>query len=174
MDVGVARDDEGAERRFACMAGIGFDAMVVRAVTPRMKRYLRGLAFPITAFKVLFTEKLYPVEVAHDDTRHTARFVIVANGHRYGGDYRVSGPGLLTSGELEAVLIRRASLLLRPDIFSRIMAMRPLNRSMESFRAREIHARSTGGEVPVQIDGEVWGVLPMSFRVEPGALEVIR
>src|SRR5918911_4618249 len=46
MDVGVASDQEGVERRFACMAGIGFDANVVREVTPRFKRYLRSIAFP--------------------------------------------------------------------------------------------------------------------------------
>jgi diacylglycerol kinase family enzyme len=43
---------------------------------------------------------------------------------------------------------------------------------MESFRAKELSASAPGG-VPVQIDGEVWGSLPMSFRVEPRALEVI-
>jgi diacylglycerol kinase family enzyme len=26
----------------------------------------------------------------------------------------------------------------------------------------------------VQLDGEVWGCLPMSFRIEPGALKVVR
>jgi diacylglycerol kinase (ATP) len=174
MDLGVATDESGVERRFACMAGIGFDAKVVRAVTPRMKRYLRGLAFPLTAFKVLFTEELCPVEVTHGNGTHVARFVIVANAHHYGGDYKVSGPDLLTSGELEAVLVGRASILLRPDIFGRIMARRPLDRSMESFRAKELEARAPGEDVPVQIDGEVWGRLPMSFRVEPRALEVIR
>jgi diacylglycerol kinase (ATP) len=172
VDLGVATNREGVERRFACMAGIGFDAKVVRAVTPRMKRYLRGLAFPLAAFKVLFTQELSPVEVIDGDEAHVARFVIVANAHHYGGDYRVSGPDLLTSGELEAVLVGRASILLRPDIFGRIMARRPLNRSMESFRAKELSASAPGG-VPVQIDGEVWGSLPMSFRVEPRALEVI-
>ena len=172
IDLGIARNEEGVERRFACMAGIGFDAKVVRAVTPRMKRYLRGLAFPIAAFKVLFTEELCPVEVINGDGTHVARFVIVANAHHYGGDYRVSGPDLLTSGELEAILVGRASILLRPDIFGRIMARRPLNRSMESFRAKELSASAPGG-VPVQLDGEVWESLPMSFRVEPRSLEVI-
>jgi diacylglycerol kinase (ATP) len=175
MDLGVATNREGIERRFACMAGIGFDAKVVHAVTPRMKRYLRGLAFPLAAFKVLFTEELSPVEVVHSGGRHVARFVIVANAHHYGGDYRVSRPGLLTSGELEAVLVGRASILLRPDIFGRIMARRPLDRSMESFRARELRAHALGaGDVPVQLDGEVWGGLPMSFRVEPRSLQVLR
>ncbi|HET7480790.1 MAG TPA: acylglycerol kinase family protein, partial [Rubrobacteraceae bacterium] len=46
IDLGVATNREGAERRFACMAGVGFDASVVRTVTPRLKRYLRVLAFP--------------------------------------------------------------------------------------------------------------------------------
>ena len=174
MDLGVATNREGVERRFACMAGISFDAKVVRAVTPRMKRYLRGLAFPLAAFKVLFTEELSPVEVVHGDGTHVARFVIVANGHHYGGVYRVSRPGLLTSGELEAILVGRASILLRPDIFGRIMARRPLDRSMESFRARELRAHAPGAQdVPVQLDGEVWGGLPMSFRVEPRRLQVL-
>jgi hypothetical protein len=54
MDVGVATDEEGTERRFTLMAGIGFDADVVREVTPRLKRYLRSLAFPLVALKVYF------------------------------------------------------------------------------------------------------------------------
>jgi len=174
VDLGVATNATGAERRFACMAGIGFDAKVVDAVTPRQKRYLRSLAFALTAFKVLFGGNFPPVRVSHDGKTHVARFAIVANGHYYGGDYKVSGPGLLTSGELETILVERVSLLLRPDIFATIMARRPLNRAMKSFSTTEVSARSPGAEVPVQLDGELWGHLPMSFRIEPAALNVIR
>jgi YegS/Rv2252/BmrU family lipid kinase len=173
VDLGVATDASGAERRFACMAGIGFDAKVVDAVTPRQKRYLRGLAFPIMAFKVLFGNRFPPLQVLHGEKVHVARFAIVANGHYYGGTYRVSGPGLLTSGELETILVERVSLLLRPDVFASIMARRPLNRAMKSFTATEVSARSPGADVPVQLDGELWGGLPMSFRVEPAALNVV-
>ena len=175
IDLGVATDREGVERRFACMAGIGFDAHVVQAVTPRLKRYLRSLAFAVTAFKVLFEKEFPPVQVIQGDTTSVTRFAIIANGHFYGGDFRVTHPGLLTNGELEAILVERVSVLLRPDIFARILARRPLDRSLSSFTARELHARAPGAaEVPVQLDGEVWGTLPMSFRVEPQALEVIR
>lgn len=174
VDYGVATDDNGVERRFACMAGIGFDAQVVGTVTPRLKRILRGLAFAVTAFRVLFESRFPNVEIADGDEVHVARFAIVANGHRYGGDYRVSGPGLLTSGEFETVLVERVSVLLRPDVFAWIMARKPLNRTMESFTSTEVHARAPDAEVPVQLDGELWGELPMSFRIEPGALNVIR
>ena len=173
IDLGVARDREGVERRFACMAGIGFDASVVRTVTPRLKRYLRVLAFPLMAIKVLMEEDLPSVHVIQGDTTYVSQFAIVANGHYYGGDFRVSGPGSLTSGELEAILVERVSVLLRPDILARILARDPLNRSMRSFGAREIRARAPGANVPVQLDGEIWGRLPMSFRIEPQALKVI-
>jgi YegS/Rv2252/BmrU family lipid kinase len=175
IDFGVATNREGVERRFACMAGIGFDAHVVRAVTPRLKRYLRGLAFALTAFKVLAKEDFPWVQVIHGDTTYVTRFAIVANAHHYGGDLRAaSDPDLLASGELEAVLVRRVSVLLRPDILGSVLARRPLDRSMRFFRARELRACAPGADVPVQLDGEVWENLPMSFRVEPGALEVVR
>jgi diacylglycerol kinase (ATP) len=173
VDFGVATNDSGAERRFACMAGIGFDAKVVGTVTPRQKRFLRGLAFAITAFRVLFGNKFPPLEILHGDETHVARFAIVANGHFYGGNYKVAGPGLLTSGALETILVERVSTLLRPDVFAWIMARRPLNSAMRSFTSKEVRARASGAEVPVQLDGELWGELPMSFRIEPGALSVI-
>jgi YegS/Rv2252/BmrU family lipid kinase len=174
VDYGVATDEHGTERRFACMAGIGFDAKVVSTVTPRLKRFLRGLAFAITAFRVLFGNRFPNLEIADGDEVHVARFAIVANGHYYGGDYRVTGPGLLTSGEFETILVERVSVLLRPDVFAWIMARRPLNRAMKSFASTEVSARAPGAEVPVQLDGELWGELPMSFRIEPAALNVIR
>ncbi|MGI8860267.1 MAG: diacylglycerol/lipid kinase family protein [Rubrobacteraceae bacterium] len=174
IDLGVATDREGVERRFACMAGIGFDASVVRTMTPRLKRYLRILAFPLVAVKVLMEEDIPSVHVIEGDTTYVSQFAIIANGHYYGGDFRVAGPGSLTSGELEAILVERVSVLLRPDILARILARNPLNRSMRSFGAKELRARAPGANVPVQIDGEIWGRLPMSFRIEPQALQVIR
>jgi len=174
IDLGVATDREGVERRFACMVGIGFDASVVRTMTPRLKRYLRILAFPLVAVKVLMEEDIPSVHVIEGDTTYVSQFAIIANGHYYGGDFRVAGPGSLTSGELEAILVERVSVLLRPDILARILARNPLNRSMRSFGAKELRARAPGANVPVQIDGEIWGRLPMSFRIEPQALQVIR
>jgi diacylglycerol kinase (ATP) len=158
VDLGVAIDEAGNERRFACMAGV---------------RYLRGLAFQVMAFRVLFSNRFPPVRISAGDKVHVARFAIVANGHYYGGDYRVTGPGLLTSGKLETVLVEKVGYLLRPDVFWGIIFRRPLNRSMESFKTTEVHADSAGDHVPIQVDGELWGELPMSFRVEPAALKVV-
>jgi diacylglycerol kinase family enzyme len=112
--------------------------------------------------------------VVHGDTSCATRFAIVANAHHYGGDLRAaSDPGLLASGELEVVLVGRVSVLLRPDIFASVLARRPLDRHMRSFTATDLSAHASDADVPVQLDGEVWGNLPMSFRVEPEALKVV-
>ena len=83
----------------------------------------------------------------------------------------------LTSGALEVVLIEKVGLLMRPDILARILAKSPLDRAMKSFSSQSVVAQSPaarGARVLVQIDGEVWGQLPMSFRIEPAAIKVIR
>lgn len=174
IDLGVATNRQGEERRFTFVAGIGFDANVIYTVTPRLKRYLKALAFILTAFRVYVDEEFPAIHVHHGDTIYVTQFVILANGRRYGGDFQVSSEGSLTSGELEAILVERISALIRPDILGRILARQPLNSSMRSIGAQELKARSPGTEVPVQIDGELWGRLPMSFRIEPEALKVVR
>jgi diacylglycerol kinase (ATP) len=174
MDVGVATDKEGTERRFACMAGIGFDASVVREVTPRFKRYLRSIAFPLVALKVYFRGDLPNLHLTDGNTTHVAQLAIVANGHYYGGDFKVAEDASLTSGKLEVVLIEKVGRILRADILARVLTKKPLDRDARSFPAQEIRAESPDKRVPVQIDGELWGHLPMSFRIEPAAIKLIR
>jgi YegS/Rv2252/BmrU family lipid kinase len=177
MDVGVATDGRGTERRFTCMAGLGFDADVVREVTPRLKRYLRSLAFPLVALKVYFQGDRPDLCIKDGDTTHVTQFAVVANGRYYGGDFEMAEGVSLASGELEVVLIEKVGLLARPDILARILAKSPLDRAMKSFTSQEILAESPaapGASTPVQIDGEVWGSLPMSFRIEPAVVQVIR
>lgn len=173
IDIGVATDHNETERRFTCMAGMGFDAHVVNEVTPRLKRYLKALAFPLAAVKVYLEGDLPPLHVVHGDTTYVTQFAIVANGHYYGGDFRVTGASTLTTGSLEVVLVDQVGRLLRADILTRILARMPLDRSMRSFQAGDIRATSPGAQVPVQLDGESWGRLPMSFHIEPAALKVV-
>lgn len=177
MDLGIATDEEGTERRFTLMAGIGFDANVIREVTPRLKRYLRTLAFPLAALKVYFQGDQPDLQIVDGDTTYVTQFAVVTNSQYYGGEFEMAEEASLGSGELVVVIIEKVGLLLRADVLARILAKSPLDRAMKSFSSQGILAKSPaarGKKVPVQIDGEVWGRLPMSFRVEPAAINVIR
>ena len=174
IDLGVAADEEGIERRFACMAGIGFDASVVSEVQPHMKRHLKTSAFTLTAFQVYFKNVLPEFEIVRGDEVYTTQFAIVANTSHYGGDFKVIDEVSLTSGELAVVRVEKVGSLLRPDYLGRIFARQPLSGFSPTFSGEEVSARPLGEKVPVQLDGEVWGCLPMSFRVEPASLRVIQ
>ena len=173
MDVGIATDVNGVERRFTLMAGMGFDANVVNEVTPGFKRIFKMLAFPIAALKVYLEGDLPNLHIIDGDTIHVAQFAIVANGSYYGGEFQTAEDASLTNGSFEVVLVERVSSLLRADVFTRILARSPLDKSMKSVTTKEIRARAPGSDVPVQIDGEIWGRLPMSFRIDPAAIEVV-
>lgn len=176
IDLGIATGQDGEERRFACMAGIGFDAEVVQRVTPRLKRYLGVLAFPLRGLQLYFRGGFPKVRLEHDDMGREVEFAIIANGQYYGGDFRTAlRKDSLTNGELEVIPVEQVRLLLRPDIIAHVIARRPVGRPLKSFTAREIHASTQAeSDVPVQLDGEVWGRLPMTFRIKPEALRVIR
>jgi YegS/Rv2252/BmrU family lipid kinase len=172
MDLGVATDGDGVERKFSCMAGIGFDANVIQEVPARMKRDLGVMAFALTAFKVLAVRDLPWIRIQNGG-EHMSQFAIIANGHYYGGDYKASDSASLTNGELDVIMVEKVSKLLRPDIFGRILAKKPLSKDATRFAATELEATSDE-RVPVQLDGEIWSHLPMSFRVEPASLKVVK
>jgi diacylglycerol kinase (ATP) len=172
IDLGVATSASGEERRFSCMAGVGFDARVVEAVSPRSKRYLKGAAFPLAAAGVYLKGGFPLARFSAGGKTHRARFAVVANARRYGGELRVVEGASLTSGTLEVVLVEKVGHLLRPALLAKILTRRPLDRYATSFCAKELYATSAE-RVPVQLDGEPWGELPVSFSVEPRALSVV-
>ena len=117
------------------------------------------------------------LHIKDGDTTHVVQYAVVANGQYYGGDFETAEEASLMSGELQVVLVEKVGHLARPDVLAHILAKKPLDRTMKSFASRGILAESPdgrGARIPVQIDGEVWGHLPMSFSIEPAALEVIR
>ncbi|SMC03592.1 lipid kinase, YegS/Rv2252/BmrU family [Rubrobacter radiotolerans DSM 5868] len=174
MDVGLATDlSTGEKQRFACMAGIGFDAHVVNSVPSRLKKLLGATAFALTAFKVFLVNRMPKISLKHNGESHEAQFAIVANGRLYGGDFKSSADASLTNGTFDVVYVRKIATLLNPRVLARILTRNPLSRDTRNFQATKLTATSEA-EVPVQIDGEVWGKLPMEFEVQPKILRVIR
>src|SRR3712207_6075896 len=107
MDLAVDTDHQGRQRRFTCMAGMAFAAHVVNEVTPRLKRYLKVLAFPLTAFKVYLEGDLPTLHVVHEGKICRAKLAIVANGQYYGGEFRTADDAALTTGRFEVVIVER-------------------------------------------------------------------
>lgn len=160
-------------QRFLLMAGVGFDAEVVRGVNLRLKRYLGKLAYVIGGVLSLCRYRPRPLEVVTEaGLRRQAYGVIISNCRLYGGKFVVSGGASLFKHTLSVCLLRSKSRLGMLKTIGKIAAGRTLlAEEATQLQAREIIV--SGGDVPVQVDGDYLGVLPRVFRAVFGEIQMV-
>jgi diacylglycerol kinase (ATP) len=159
-------------RYFLAMAGIGLDAAVARAVSPRLKRLLGPNAFWFAWARLLVRWRPPSFLVEVDGQRYGATFTVLVNAVSYGGGLRIAPRASLDSDCLDLCLF---------EWTDRQQYIRHLRAGMDGshlglpgvtyVQARQ--ATASGAGVWVQADGELLGQLPMSFECVPAALSVV-
>jgi YegS/Rv2252/BmrU family lipid kinase len=162
---------------FLLMAGIGFDAEVARRVERGiLKRWgLKLLEYAATAGFLSMTRSPTRIWMRCDGKRRTteALMVLIGNTRLYGGAFRFAKHAVADDGLLDVVIVGGGSLLARVGVLARALARRgSLGPRVRYARCRTIRLESSV-PLPVQVDGEVIGTLPMTFSIVPGALSVI-
>lgn len=169
VDLGRAGD-----RWFLLMAGIGLDALIVPAVSARMKRRLGAASYLVVgAWRALRT-KPWHVDMRVDGRAISSPlyWMIVANTRSYGGLTDIMHRAVADDGLLDVGMMRRGGVhrLARDGA---LVLLKKLERSpnVEYVQARVVEIDTPG--IPVQLDGEAAGRTPMRFEVVPRALTVI-
>ncbi len=162
---------------FLLMAGIGFDAEVARRVDRGvLQRWgLKLLDYAATASYLSVTHRSSRIWMRLDGRRRStdALMVLIGNTRLYGGAFRLARDAVADDGLLDVVIIGGGGTLARLGLFARALARRrSLGPRVRYERCRTIRLES-GVPLPVQVDGEVIGTLPMTFSVAPHALNVI-
>lgn len=160
------------QRYFHLMAGIGLDAAVVAGMPWKLKRTLGVQAFWIQGFRQLHDYSLKPFQIDVDGTRHRGTFAVVANSRNYGGRLVIAPEADPRSDSLEVCLFEGSN---KSRYFVYLIAAY-LGKHLKLRDVRQIRGRciSVIGDpsTPVQVDGEFAGLLPMTFEIVPGALQV--
>jgi len=161
------------DTRFLLMAGAGFDADVVYRVSGSLKRWTGKLAYLVSGMRTLTGPPPAALEVVREDgTILSGYHVIIGNGRLYGGRFSVTPDASLREEALDVCLFLQKSRLSLLRCAARIAAGRRLAAAdAESFKTRSVTVRGAG--VPVQIDGDFLGRLPMTFRALPGELVLV-
>jgi len=174
IHVGLAIDEMTNSRRyFLLMAGIGLDAAVVRQVSPRLKRRLGRGAFWVIGLSQLAKWNPIPFTLEVNGEAIQATFASIGNAPSYGGDLAITPRASLDQSEFEICMIQTTSRVRYLRLLSSAMrssGLQPHEKGVCFVRATEARAY---GNVPVQVDGEVIGVLPMSFKIAPHSVEVV-
>lgn len=161
------------ERRyFIQMAGAGVDARAVAGVSWELKKKLRSGAYVWAGLKALLGSRP-PVHVIVDGQRFPCGQALIGNGRLYGGSIAVFWNAEVDDGHLDLLTLQPASAWRLPfyavQMFSR--SRKPWG-GLRYDRSPEIHFHGAVDE-PLELDGELVGVLPATFRLFPKKLRVL-
>jgi diacylglycerol kinase (ATP) len=174
VDLGVATNAVGEDRRFACMAGVGFDAHALALIEsrPALKRRLGVLAYPVVGWSVYLRRGLPHIDLSFHGRTLRARYAAVFNTRTFWGSHSLARSASCCDGDLDLCTVGEAGIVSCLSITVRFFADLPLNGLVPSHEVREVVAESES-QVHVHLDGEVWGELPMRFGIKAGALRVV-
>jgi YegS/Rv2252/BmrU family lipid kinase len=169
--IGVAG---GAPRRIAFHnnAGAGIDAEALRHTPrggPRALAYLIGLA------RALMRYKAPRFEFAVDGRLRSGRYLIAlaAIGPYFGAGMRLAPKALIDDGLFDLVMIESMSIMgaLRrlPKLFNGRLETDP---AVHMVRCRSVAIRATPA-CGIEIDGQDFGLTPVTLTLQPGALNVL-
>ena len=163
----------GRERRFFIqMAGAGVDARAVAGVCWELKKKLRSGAYVWAGLKALLGRRP-PVHVFVNGERFPCGQALIGNGQLYGGSIAVFWNATIDDGRLDLLTLQPASVWRLPyyavQLFSKT---RKPSGGLRYHQAHELRFEGVPDE-PLELDGELVGTLPATFRLLPKRLRVL-
>lgn len=161
------------ERLFVMMAGVGFDAKVVAAVSSRIKRLIGKAAFVLASVRGIFSFSSRTYRVTVDNRTFTAASAVVANGHYYGGKFTCAPLARLQDPLLYACLFLKPGPL-RALRYCTWLVLGRLDRLPDVAILPAVRVTVDGviGE-PVQGDGEILAQSPMTAFLAGHTLRIV-
>ncbi|MBP7865561.1 MAG: diacylglycerol kinase family lipid kinase [Acidobacteria bacterium] len=163
---------EAGGRFFLAMAGVGFDARVVSAVSPRLKRRFGRGAFALAAIRTVLSYDFPEVRFIFDTGECSGTFGVVSNLSRYGGRWLMAPSAALDDPRLDLCVFQGKGLAAYARYFARVRKGRHLGEK-DVIHRKITHLRLEGpASVLVELDGEPAGSLPVEIRALPRALNL--
>ena len=157
---------------FVQLAGIGFDAQVVERTSWNFKKNFGPLSYVISAAQIA-AEKPPRITVEADGRTLDGSFVLIGNGRFYGAPIKVFKDAKLDDGLLDVLILRDVGYLELARFLTGVFTGTHTEaEDVEYFQTKSLRVRSED-EVPVEVDGELIGKLPVEFRIAPRKLRVV-
>ncbi|HEX8142895.1 MAG TPA: diacylglycerol kinase family protein [Pyrinomonadaceae bacterium] len=162
----------GERRYFFLMAGVGLDASVVEGVRPRLKRRVGKAAFWYSGLGHVLHWRPAQFRIEVEGETFPATFAAIGKAPHYGGGLSITPRARMEEPEFEICIINSHSRIRYLRLLAPAMRDGVPHGTKDISFIRATRARVTG-DVLVQVDGEIIGRPPMTFEVEPHAIEVI-
>jgi len=161
------------DTHFIQLAGVGLDAEVVRKTTADSKKALGPLSYLLTLVQVAAHKPSRVMLEAEGGRISEGSFALIGNGRLYGGPFPVFQRASLFDGLLDVLVFQNQSHWDVVRYFQAIaFGTHPQLPDVEYFQTSTLRVTSSG-DVPVELDGEVAGMLPCVFSVSSQKLRVL-
>jgi diacylglycerol kinase (ATP) len=162
------------ERYFLLMAGVGFDAAIVRELSGGLKKRLGAASYVIAGFRRALRYRAVDANIVADGEALVCRlyWALLGNTRSYGGLLNLTHMAKADDGRLELLVLSRGGLLRFAWLTFWVLLKRHQRRAGVLHRSIASLELQTAG-LPVQIDGEYLGETPLRFSIAPAALHVI-
>jgi diacylglycerol kinase family enzyme len=169
---GLARYADGRELLFVQMLGAGFDAAVVQALPPGLKRAIGKASYVLQTLREMPRYPFAPIRAVLDGREDVAASVIVTKGRLYAGRFLLA-PGADPHEEGFHVALFRGAGALAAMRYGAALPLGLLSRlpSVEIRRAAEV--RLDGARIPVQADGDAAASLPVAIGPAPKPMRIV-
>jgi len=170
LDLGLA-----GERYFLLMASLGVDSVTVAAMPSPAKQRFGRHAYLGRGLRELLHYRGVTARITADGTtwEMPLLMLLLGNTRSYGGVVAISHQADAADGLLDLVAYRAAGLFgFTGQMLGTFAAKHHLLPGTLYRRVRSVTI-STDPPLPVQADGEIVGMTPMTFRIVPAALDVI-
>jgi len=159
-------------RYFHLMAGIGVDGYIINRVGLSLKRFLGVAAFWVTGLSRFWGYPLCPFRVDFGNVSHTATFAVISNARYYGGHLLLAPEASVFEDKLDVCLFTsRSHLRFLGYLWGSLKGNHLAYADVIYAKVRQLEV-SGDEDLPVQLDGEVAGHLPMKFVAAKDHLEV--
>jgi YegS/Rv2252/BmrU family lipid kinase len=180
IDVGVWEDDHGRREYYSNVLGIGFDAKAL--IRTHKITYLHGkMMYTMAALQTILMDHEAPnmrITTDQEDWEQNMLMLVVSNGEREGGSYRVTPEARLDDGYLDYAGIGPVSrfMLLRllPEV------MKGTHGRFSEVRTGKLQRMEIISDRPLMIhnDGETvagygMNVRQLTIEVVPGAIQMM-
>ncbi len=161
-------------RFFVCVAGIGFDAHIIRMLPTQRKFSLGVVAYIIEAVRQVFQYPFPVFRVVNGKREHPASFVVMQRSKKYAGWLQLARRGGIFQPDLSLSLFPSPNRW-RYFLYAAAVLAHMLPGEVEQIASTlalcELREPSEG--VYYELDGELVGKLPARFEFVPDALTLL-
>ncbi len=174
VDLGIVGED-----CFVNVASVGLAAGVTRALSPRLKRRLGPLAYPVAAVRAYRRQRPFAARLEFPDGDHEPvdladlLQVSVANGRYYGGGNVVAPDAGIDDQLLDVYAIPRGTARRRWQVARKFSSGEFTADEHVPYRRTTAVRLITDPQLTVNVDGELSARTPVRFGVWPAALRVL-